>query len=128
MTRPDPKELLVPGVAVAGGVLYLVAGLLGDRTGLGVCGLVIMLVFALALWLARRRSETVQGLLDRRDERINSIDLTATALTGGVLVVVLVVGFAVSVARGGDGSPYDWLAAVGGVTYIVSVIVLRLRR
>jgi Helix-turn-helix len=36
--------------------------------------------------LASRRSETVEGLLDRRDERISEIDLKDTDFTGGVLV------------------------------------------
>ena len=71
-------ELTVPATAAAIGLVYLVVGLVGGRTWFGIGGLAIMLAFAGVLWLVRRRSETVQGLLDRRDERINTIDLRAT--------------------------------------------------
>lgn len=128
MRTPSATELTVPAVAVAGGVLYLVVGLVGGQVWFGIGGLVVMVVFAAVLWLLRRRSETVKGLLDRRDERINAIDLTATAYAAGVLVIALIAAFAVSIARGGSGEPYDWLLAVAGISYVVAVVILRLRR
>jgi K+-transporting ATPase A subunit len=127
MRRPSAAELTVPVVAVAGGIVYLVAGLIGGQSRFGVAGLVVMVVFAGVLLLVRRRSETVKGLLDRRDERINTIDLRATALAGGVVLAALFVAFAVSIARGGSGAPYDWLLGLGGLAYLVSVVVMRLR-
>jgi hypothetical protein len=39
-------------------------------------------VFSAVLVLAGRRSETVRGLLDHRDERLHAIDLRATATSG----------------------------------------------
>lgn len=125
MRTPSAAELTVPAVAVAGGVVYLVAGLIGGQTWVG--GLVVMVAFAAVLWLVRRRSETVKGLLDRRDERINTIDLKATAFAGGAVLAALIVAFAISIARGGSGAPYDWLLGLGGLAYIVAVVVLRLR-
>lgn len=127
MRGVEPKELAVPAIAVAAGVAYLVAGLVSGNTGFGVAGLVVMLVFAAVIWLVRRRSETVQGLLDRRDERINVIDLKATAFAGSILLVAVIVAFVVDIARGGDGAPYFWLAAIAGIAYIVAVVVQRLR-
>src|SRR5699024_164272 len=93
MPRASASELTVPTVSVAGGLLYLVVGLIGGQVWFGITGLVIMVVFAAVLWRVRHRSETVAGLLNRRDERINAIDLTATAYAGGALVVALVIGF-----------------------------------
>jgi hypothetical protein len=127
MRTPSATELAVPAVAVAGGIVYLVAGLIGGQVGAGVLGLVVMVTFAGVLWLVRRRSETVKGLLDRRDERINTIDLKATALAGGVVLSALIVAFAVSIARGGSGSPYDWLLGLGGLAYVVALVLFRVR-
>ena len=43
------------------------------------------------------------------------------------VIVVDLVAFIVDLARGGDGMPFAWLGGVGGVSYIVAVIVLRVR-
>jgi len=43
------------------------------------------------------------------------------------LVSVIIGAFVVELARGHDGNPYGWLGAVGGVTYLVAIVVLRLR-
>jgi hypothetical protein len=40
---------------------------------------------------------------------------------------VVIVGFMIDVARGGDGSPYIWIGAIGGVVYLAALIVLRRR-
>jgi len=120
-------SLSIPLLSVGIGIAYLIAGLLGGRPGFGVFGLLLMAGLALALWLVRRRSETVQGLMDRRDERINAIDLKATALAGLVVIVAVLAAFIVEIARGHDGMPYAWLGAVGGIAYLLAVIVQRLR-
>ena len=51
----------------------------------------------------------------------------ATALTGNVVIGAVIVAFIVDVARGNDGMPFAWLGAIGGVAYLVAVIVLRVR-
>jgi hypothetical protein len=43
------------------------------------------------------------------------------------MISAIIVGFLVEVARGHSGSPYDWLGAIGGLAYLVAVIVLRIR-
>lgn len=86
-----------------------------------------MTALALVLVLARRRSETVQGLLDHGDERINSMDLKATVFTGTVLAFAVIVAFVADIARGGDGMPYAWLGALGGVAYVAGIVFQRLR-
>lgn len=117
-----------PLVAVAIGLAYLAAGVLGGDRGFGVLGAVVMVALAVGVLIAGRFSETVAGLLDRRDERINSIDAQATVFAGMALVTAVVVGFVVEIARGEDGAPYAMLGAIGGVSYVAALLVLRFRR
>jgi hypothetical protein len=126
-TKTSRKYLATPIFGVAMGVVYLVAlSVAGDPVD-GVIAFAVMVAFSGALLLARRRSETVKGLLDRRDERISAIDLRATAITALVLIAVILVAFVVQLARGQSGWPYSMLGFVGGVTYVVAVICLRVR-
>ncbi|MGH3416704.1 MAG: hypothetical protein ACRDVE_09660 [Actinocrinis sp.] len=117
-----------PATAALGGVAYLATLAAGGHPAAGVAALVIMLVAAGALVLAARYSETIRGLMDRRDERIAGIDLKATALTGVILIVAVLIGALVEFARGHSGAPYTWLAAIAGLAYIVSIALLRARR
>lgn len=129
-TRPH-KPLVrsaVPGVAVLIGIGYLVAGLLGDDVGFGVFGLLLMVAAAAAFMLLGRRSETVAGLIDRRDERINRIDADASLFAAMVVLLAVGVMFMVEIARGQDGSPYYQLGALGGVSYVAALLWLRFRR
>ena len=100
-----------PAVAVALGLAYLVAGLIGGDRDFAVFGLVVMVGLAAAMLIAGRFSETVAGLLDRRDERINGIDTQATVFAGMVLITAVIVGFISEIARGEDGDPYAMLGA-----------------
>lgn len=118
---------VTPAVGLTIGLAYLVAGWAGENLLFGLLGFGIMALFSLGLLVVARRSETVRGLLDRRDERISAIDVQATAITGTVLIVAIIAAFVVEIAQGQDGSPYYWLGAVGGVTYVLAVVVLRLR-
>lgn len=117
-----------PLVAVAIGVAYLIAGWLGDDRDFAVFGLVLMVGVAAAMLIASRFSETVAGLLDRRDERINGIDTQATLFSGMVVITAVLIAFVVEIARGEDGQPYAMLGAIGGVSYVAALVVLRFRR
>ncbi len=125
--RRRQVRLLVPAVGVLGGVGYLVAGIVGDRIGFGIFGLVLMLVVAAVFVLAGRYSETFAALADRRDERINSLDTRASTFAGGLVLLAVIVMFMVSIARGDDGSPYYQLGALGGISYLVAMVWLRFR-
>lgn len=118
----------VPGLGVIIGVAYLIAAWAGGRPAAGAVMLAIMLAFSAVVLLASRRSETVRGLLDRRDERITAIDLRASAFAGTAVIVALLTAFIVELARGNPTGPYDWLAAIGGLAYVVAVVVLRMRK
>jgi hypothetical protein len=121
------SKWLTPATCVAFGGVVLLAGWLGGQLVTGLIGLVVMACFGLVIAVSGR-SETIRGLRgDARDERFAQIDLRATAATGLVLIVVLVVAFLVEVARGHSGNPYAWLGAIAGLTYALSVAVLRWR-
>jgi cobalamin synthase len=117
-----------PLLGVFIGLAYLVAFWLGGRPGDGVLGLLVMLAFTGALMLLGRRSETVQGLLDHRDERITGMDLKATAVTAVAMIVAVLVGFVVDIARGGSGEPFAAIGAIGGLAYLGALLFFRLRR
>ena len=129
-TRQVPRRTrwAIPVTAVVFGVAYLVAGIAGGDPAFGVFGLLVMLAVAGAFVVAARRSETVAGLIDRRDERINSIDRDASLVAGMAVLLAVLVMFVVELAQGRDGLPYAALGAVGGVAYVAALVVLRMRR
>lgn len=125
--RP-PAFWATPAVSVLLGVAMGAGAWAGGDRGLAVFAVALMTGVAVALVVASRWSETVNGLLDRRDERIASLDRDATLVAGTTVILGVIAGFVFELARGGDAWPYIWLGALGGVTYLVALVVLRLRR
>ena len=116
----------MPAFSLFLGTLMLVAFWIGDSISEGLVSFGIMA--ALAVFLVFGRSETIRGLSGPgRDERWAKIDIHATALTGMVLITVIIGAFLVEVAQGEEGQPWSQLGAVGGIAYIISVAVLRAR-
>jgi hypothetical protein len=126
-TKTNRTYWVTPAVGVAIGLIYLIAFSLGGQPGNGLIGLGIMVAFSAAIALLGRRSETVRGILDHRDERLAGIDLRATAVTAVVMILAVLAGFVVEVARGHDGSPFALIGAVGGVAYLGAVGYFRVR-
>lgn len=122
------RKWVTPVTALVIGLGYLLAGLLGNNLEFGFFGLGLMVVFGGAFWLIGTRSETVAGLLDRRDERINAIDASASLFAGMTVLAVVLGAFMVEIARGQDGMPYSALGAVGGLAYVAALVWGRLRR
>ena len=122
------RRWVTPVTALVIGLGYLLAGVLGDNLEFGLFGLGLMVVVGGAFWLVGTRSETVAGLLDRRDERINAIDASASLFAGMTVLAVVLGAFMVEIARGQDGMPYSALGAVGGVAYVAALVWGRLRR
>jgi hypothetical protein len=116
-----------PTLSLAIGVGYFAAASAGGHPRQGVFMFAVMVVTAAGSVLFARRSETVRGLMDHGDERLANIDLTATAAAGMAVIIAVIIAFVADLARGGDGMPYSWLGAIGGVAYIIAVVVLRLR-
>jgi hypothetical protein len=127
MTRSTRSRYQLPAFCALLGVLIAGAFLHAGRGGEAVFSLVLFGAIGLAL-LFGGRSETVRVVRgDLTDERWQAHDLRATAFTGIVLIFVLLGAWLVSIARGESGQPYNALCAVGGVTYLVAVIALRIR-
>jgi hypothetical protein len=116
-----PVFCLVLG-AISAGALEL-----GGERSSAVFSLILFAVIA-AVFAFGGRSETVRQLRgDGRDERWARIDLAATALSGMVLVCVIIAACFYEWANGRDGSPYTQLGALGGVSYLVALAVLARR-
>jgi hypothetical protein len=117
----------LPAFSVLLGLLMLGAFVIGGNTGDGLAAFGVMVALAAGIPVFGR-SETVRGLSGPgRDERWAKIDVTATALTGLVLICVIIGAFLVEVAQGEDGEPWSQLGAVGGLSYVIAVAVLRWR-
>jgi uncharacterized protein YacL len=127
MAGSRPRRWPTPVLGLAIGIAYLAAGWVAGNLTFGLVGFALMAAASVLLLIASRHSETVRGLLDRRDERISGMDARATVVTANVLIVAIIVAFVVEIAHGQDGMPYAWLGAIGGVTYVLTLIVLRLR-
>ncbi len=124
MTR---SRWLLPLFSAGMGIVTLAAAWAGGQPVTGIIALGVMTGFGLLVLLAGR-SETVRGLRgDGRDERFAQIDLRATAATGLVLIIALIVGWLTEIARGHSGRPYDWLCAIGGLAYLLAIALLRWR-
>ena len=125
--RVTRSKWFVPLLSVALGIVVFAAQWVGGDPGSGLVSLGIMTGFG-ALILLGGRSETIRGLRgDGRDERFRMIDIHATALAGLAVILAIIVAFIVELAKGHNGSPYAWLGAIGGLTYLVAIVVFRIR-
>ena len=121
------SKWFLPLFAVALGLVIFGAQWIGGDPLSGLGSLGIMTAFG-GLVLFGGRSETIRGLRgDGRDERFREIDIHATAVAGLAVISAIIVAFIVEIARGHSGDPYTWLGAIGGLAYLIAVIVLRLR-
>jgi hypothetical protein len=125
--RVTRSKRFVPLFAVALGIVVFVAQWIGGDPGSGLASLAIITAFG-ALLLLGGRSETIRGLRgDGRDERFRQIDIHATALAGLALITAIIIACVIELAQGHSGSPYAWLGALGGLTYLVAIVIFRIR-
>lgn len=115
---------IVPATCLAFAVVFLVIGLIRHDVWLTISSPLIMLGYGAFLLLFGRRSEAVSLLAgDDSDERRASLQLKARAATAQILVLVLVSGFIWSLSTGSHhAQPFSWLCAVGGISYIGSLV------
>jgi hypothetical protein len=115
--------LLMPGAALA------VAAWIGGEPYLAVMVFALFLVCSVVMYLWSGRGGDVAALLRvQGDERQKLIDLRATAVAAGTVLVFCLAGMVVDLARGGAGNPWALICAVGGVSYSVALAVIRHRQ
>ena len=118
----------LPATCVFFAAVIFAAFAIGGDVGSGAYSAAVLLFVGAVFYFGARRSETLAGLGGPgRDERWERIDIHATALSGMVLVLVIIGAWLLEIAKGHDGNPYGLLGAVGGLTYIVAVVILRRR-
>jgi len=128
LTAISKSKWFLPAFATVLGLVVLGANAIGGHPGLGLAEFGIMFAFGAFVLLAGGRSETIRGLRgDGTDERFAMIDLRATAFSGLVVIVTLIVAWLIQIALGRSGEPYDWLCAVAGLAYLAGVGYLRWR-
>jgi hypothetical protein len=125
--RLTKSKWYLPLFCVLLGAVFFGAQAIGGHPGERLVSFGILAVVGVLVLLGGR-SETIRGLRgDGRDERFAKMDIHATALSGMAVIVAVIVGFLVEIAQGKDGMPFAWLGAVGGLAYIVAIVVVRLR-
>jgi hypothetical protein len=107
---------------------FAVASLIGNHGNpvaivpLAVVVAALTLVFSLA-----HRSQTDLGAItgDVPDERQRTISLRAASVAGSIVAMALIIATMVSMAQGHFGEPWIWFCALGGVSYLVAILVFR---
>jgi hypothetical protein len=128
MNRLYRTRWFMPAFCVLLAAVMFAAFAIGGDIGSGAVSAGMLLFVGAVFYFGARRSETLAGLGGPgRDERWERIDIHATALTGGFLILVIIGAWLVEIAQGKDGSPYAQLGAVGGLAYILAVALLRWR-
>jgi Na+/H+ antiporter NhaD/arsenite permease-like protein len=131
-TKPSLKRRIrrwqVPALAMVMGIVFLLGGAARGRIGLGLAMAAIMFAYALFLISFSRSNEAVALLRDESvDERRAQIQLRANAMVGNVLITAVLGIFLVQFFRGEDTLIWAALGAAGGVTYVVTALVLSRR-
>jgi Na+/H+ antiporter NhaD/arsenite permease-like protein len=128
LMRLNRSKWLVPGFAVAMGLVFLAVQWANDDPGGGLVSLAIMVGFAAALVAFSSRSAVFEVMRNpQADERSSMLDLRATAFAGLVVILALIVAFVWDLAHGYDPSPYSQLGALAGAAYLVALIALQRR-
>lgn len=115
-------------LAVGGGALAVASWIGGDH-GLAVGLLVFYAITGGIAYIWAGRDGDVAALMRvGGDERQRGMDREATAIAGLAVCAAAIIGAIVQTARSLDPGPYGLMCVVGGVSYTVSLIVLRRRR
>jgi hypothetical protein len=115
-------------LAVGGGGLAAATWVGGDH-GLAIGLVAFYAVASVAAYIWSGRDSDVGTILRAGgDERQRRLDRDATALSGLAMIAAAIIGAIVSAARNhGDIGGYGVICFVGGLTYAVSLLVLKRR-
>lgn len=128
MTTPMTKWI-VPVFAVGLGLLIAAAELGRQATPVqALVAFVFVAGYGVALRALQSRSDLASLLSGvAADERWASINIRALAAAAQIVAVVLVAAFLVVQFGGGDATPYAWVGAVFGVSYLGALAWIRTR-
>ena len=116
-------------VLVVGGGGVAIATWVSGQHGFAIGLVAIYAVAAVVTYVwAGGKGDVAAILRIGGDERQRGMDRDATAITGIVVVVAAIVGVIIQTARNADPGPYGVICAVGGISYVVSLLALRGRR
>jgi hypothetical protein len=118
---------LLPLIYVALGVVILVAEAISGNAWSGLGWFAVMAACGAVYAFGGRFEVIRQARGDFADERDASINRKAMAATGTTLVIVLTGCIVFELARGNNPTPYSMLMAIGGVTYVVALLIQRYR-
>jgi hypothetical protein len=90
--------------------------------------LAIVAVYAVAVTILGRRSETASALAGRPvDERWEHINMEACVWAFGISAIVVLGAFIVVDATGGAWQPYAFVGVVMAISYLGSLLLVRAR-
>ena len=128
MNRLYRTRWFMPAFCAFLAALIFTAFAIGGNAGDGALSAAVLLLAGAAFYFGARRSETLAALGGPgRVALWKHIDVHASALTGLVLICVIIGAWLVEIAQGKDGSPYAALGFVGGLAYVLAVAFLRWR-
>ena len=127
MTTIVRSPVLVIGVVI--GLVFGAAELVGGGAAWSAfVAAVIPVAYGLVVTLVGRRSDTASVLAGRPvDERSEHLNQEASTWAFGITAVVVLGAFVVTNAGRGDWAPYAAIAAVMGLAYVASLLVLQAR-
>ena len=121
--RRRVRHWIVPLFVALLGVALAIVLLVRDHTGAALAALGVLVGYALLL--AFRGRERVFAVSDAFGQgRRGELHLRAAAMTGDVLLAVVVGALVVQALRGAAVGPLAWLAGLAGVTYVLSLLLI----
>jgi hypothetical protein len=119
--RRSMRHWFVPALVALVGAAVAITLVFRDRTGSALATAAVLMGYAAIL--AYRGSEPALPVSSAFGSggRANT-HLRAAAMTGDVLAATIVGALLVQALRGAPVAPLAWLAGIGGLTYVVSLL------
>lgn len=112
---------------IGGGALAVAAWIGGEPTlAVMLVGFYVVVAVIAYLW-SGGKGDVAAVMRAGGDERQRMLDRDATAVSGVAMGAAAIVGAIVETARGDDIAGYGVIAAVGGIAYVIALVVLRAR-
>jgi hypothetical protein len=128
MIKTMDRRLLVPATMAIGGSAIAIATWIGQGFGNALGIEIVTVVATIGYFVLGGRDSDFGAIFGSRpDERQANIDLRATAFTGMALTLLAIGGVIVTTAMGKLVWPFMLFAVVGGVTYVVALLIFRHR-